>query len=48
MFGRVHEHRPRADGGVCRGAAQEQVRRRLHPWQQRSLHQYAEKKINVL
>jgi len=48
MFGWVHEHRPRADGGVRGGAAEEQVRRRLHPWQQRSLHQYAEKKINEL
>ncbi|GMR54362.1 hypothetical protein PMAYCL1PPCAC_24557, partial [Pristionchus mayeri] len=38
VSGWIHEHRPRADGGVRRWTTAGEVRRRLPPWQQRPLH----------
>lgn len=42
MSRRLHEHSAGADGGVCEWPAEEQVRGRVHPGQQRAVHQHAE------
>lgn len=42
MLGRLHEHCPGPDGRVREWAAEEQVRGRIHPRQQRLVHLHAE------
>lgn len=44
LLGRLHEHRAGPDRGVREWPTEEQVRRCLHPWQQRAVHLDAEEK----